>query len=180
MGSQGSSPEGFKLLYIDIETTPALVYVWGLHKVEIGVDQIVEPTSVLCFAAKWHGSNETIFHKAHPKDKKAFRQMIEAAHELLGEADAVCHYNGASFDIPRLNQEFLREKMKPPRPPQQIDLFRVVTKQFGLLSNKLAFVGPYFNVGKKIEHEGWKLWRGCLDGNKDCWRRMEAYCRQDV
>ena len=31
-----------KLLALDIETRPALVYTWGIWNVNVGVDQIVE------------------------------------------------------------------------------------------------------------------------------------------
>lgn len=169
-----------KLLHLDLETTPAVVYTWALHKQDISVDQVITPPSILCFSAKWHGEATHIFHRALKRDGMEFNSMIRAAHKLLCDAEAVCHYNGTTFDIPRLNQEFLRLGLKPPPPLIEIDLLNVVRKKFGMLSNKLAFVGPYLQVGEKVKHAGWALWVGCLKGDAECWRLMELYNRQDV
>lgn len=161
---------------LDIETTPALVYTWGLFNQTISVDQIVRPTSVLCWAAKWRGEKKLMWRGS----QKGFKGMIRRIHELLSEADAVCHYNGKSFDIPRLNQEFLLQGMKPTPPIPQIDLKEVVSRNFSMVSSKLAFVGPYLGLGEKVKHGGWDLWRGCLDGDAESWATMEEYNRQDV
>ena len=45
--------EDAKILVLDIETRPALVYAWKGFKENIGVDQIVEPDGILCVGAKW-------------------------------------------------------------------------------------------------------------------------------
>ena len=166
-----------KILHIDIETVPTLAYVWKLHDENIGVEQIVKPSTVLCFSAKWHGSKELLFYSSR---KDGFPQMIRAAHKLLNEADAVCHYNGVSFDIPVLNQEFLRLRLPPPAPSSQIDLYQVVRRKFRLVSSKLAFVGPYLKIGEKVKHQGFELWLGCMNKDKDCWELMEKYNREDT
>jgi hypothetical protein len=169
-----------KLLFIDIETTPALVHVWSLFNQNISVDQIVTPTSLLCFAARWHGSKETIFRKSARQEGAEFDRMVNHAHRLLSEADAICHFNGESFDIPRLNQEFLRLRLPPPPPAHQIDLKRVVMSKFSMVSSKLAFVGPYLKIGEKVANDGWPLWIGCMNGDAGSWRKMEEYNRGDV
>jgi predicted RNA-binding Zn-ribbon protein involved in translation (DUF1610 family) len=106
--------------------------------------------------------------------------MIVDAHELLSEADAVCHYNGASFDIPRLNAEFLKMGLPPTPKIPQIDLKTVVMNKFGFVSSKLAFIGPELEIGEKVKNSGWDLWRGCLNGDPKCWKEMETYNKQDV
>lgn len=169
-----------KLLFIDIETSPALVHTWALHKQDISIDQIVKPTSLLCFSAKWADEKEVLFHKSVKQEGRDFDRMVRAAHKLLNEADAVCHFNGCTFDIPRLNQEFLRLGLPPPPTAHQIDLKRVVMTKFSIVSSKLAFLGPYLKIGQKVANEGWPLWTKCLDGDKDAWAKMETYNRGDV
>jgi uncharacterized protein YprB with RNaseH-like and TPR domain len=169
-----------KLLFIDIETTPNMVYTWGLFNQNISIDQVITPTSVLCFTAKWADSKELIYCRSEKQSGPEFKNMIRKAHALLEEADAVCHYNGVSFDIPRLNQEFLLMGLHPPSPSKQIDLKRVVMGKFSMTSSKLAFVGPYLKIGEKVKHQGWDLWRGCLSGDKEAWATMEKYNKQDV
>lgn len=169
-----------KILLIDIETSPSQVYVWDLFKPHIGVDQIIEPTSILCVGAKWLGEKEIIFERSLKRDGAEFKKMIRKAHALLCEADAVCHYNGISFDLPRLNSEFAKLGLPPPPPLPQIDLLKLVQQKFGMLSNKLAFVAPYLKVGEKVQTAGWPLWNGCMAGDAKCWAEMEEYNKQDV
>lgn len=170
-----------KLLFLDIETSPIQAYMWGLFNQNISVDQVITPHSILCWAAKWHGAKEIIYESAGGALRGApFNAMIRKMHTLLSEADAVCHYNGASFDLPRLNTEFLRLGMAPPPPVPSIDLLQVVRHKFGMTSNKLAFVGPALGVGEKVKHAGWALWEGCLKKDQDSWRLMERYNKQDV
>jgi hypothetical protein len=173
-------PSQFRLLHLDIETAPAQVYTWALHKQDISVDQIIEPTSLLCFSAKWHGEDKMIFHKSEKRSGPEFNKMVRAMHTLLHEADAVCHYNGCAFDIPRVNQEFLRLGLPPPPTIPQVDLKKVVMSKFSFVSSKLAFIGPELKIGAKVANEGWRLWRGCLAGDAESWKRMETYNRQDV
>lgn len=168
-----------KLLYIDLETTPCVAMVWGLFKQTISVDQILTPTSVLCFAAKFAGEPMQ-FHKSVKQEGPQFEKMIKAAHKLLCEADAVVHFNGISFDVPRLNTEFIKLGLPPPPTIPQIDLKNVVMSKFAMTSSKLAFVGPFLKIGEKVKNDGWPLWQGCLAGNKESWAKMETYNRQDV
>ena len=44
-----------RLLLLDIETSPAIVYCWRLHDENIGIDQIISPGRTICWGAKWYG-----------------------------------------------------------------------------------------------------------------------------
>jgi DNA polymerase elongation subunit (family B) len=106
--------------------------------------------------------------------------MLEYMHALLEEADAVVHYNGARFDIPTLNKEFVLEGMTPPAPFKQIDLMRTVKRQFRFPSNKLDYVCGALGLGTKVEHKGHKLFIECMDGDPRAWKIMKRYNKQDV
>ena len=169
-----------KILMLDIETAPLTAYLWDIYKPHVSVDQIITPTSVLCFAAKWYGDPQMMYHWSDKQTGPQFNKMIKAAHKLLCDADALVHYNGVFFDVPRLNQEFIKLGLPPPPPIAQIDLLKVVRQKFGLVSNKLAFVGPYLKIGEKVKNAGWDLWKGCLTGDASSWLDMERYNKQDV
>jgi len=79
--------------------------------------------------------------------------MIQAAHDLLSEADAVIHYNGNSFDMPWLHTEFLLAGMPPPEPYKNIDLLLAVRKRFRFVSNKLDYVTQAVGLEGKVHHE---------------------------
>jgi len=75
-----------RLLTLDIETSPNLAHVWGLFKQNIGLNQLMESGQVISFAAKWHGDKKVLFYSDHHNGHDV---MVQAAHDLLSEADAV-------------------------------------------------------------------------------------------
>ncbi|WP_424214806.1 ribonuclease H-like domain-containing protein [Streptomyces sp. BI20] len=166
-----------KTLTIDIETSPNLAHVWGLFNQNVGLAQLRETSELMCFAAKWYDSPEVIFRSTHHDGKAA---MVEKAHELLEEADAVVHYNGQRFDIPHLNREFLEAGLTPPAPFAQVDLLKVVKRQFRFTSNKLDHVVQRLGIGAKTAHTGHQLWADCLAGDQKAWDLMRKYNCQDV
>jgi len=166
-----------KILLLDIETAPNRVYVWGLFKQNIALNQIEENGYTLCWSAKWLGTREVLFSSLHGDGKEV---MLQRIYELLEEADVVIHYNGTSFDIPTLNQEFVTQGWAPPAPFQQIDMLQVVRRQFRLTSNKLDFVAGYLGLGGKFQHKGMELWRECMAGDDKAWKTMERYNKRDV
>lgn len=165
-----------KILFIDIETKPAIAHVWQLFDVTVGLSQVVEPGGTICFAAKWKGSKTMHFHSDWTDGHEA---MVRAAHDLLSQADAVVTYNGDRFDIPKLRGEFLLANLPPPPPITSIDVYKSV-KKLGLMSNKLAFVGPTLTGEGKVQHEGHELWVKVMAGDPAAEKKMERYCRQDV
>lgn len=137
----------------------------------------MESSYVMCWAAKWLGEEDVMFDSVHVSKPKA---MLRRIHELISAADAVVHYNGTKFDMPTLNKEFLLHNMNPPAPYKQIDLLKQVRSQFRFPSNKLDYVSQRLGLGKKTSHEGHELWVKCMNKDKDAWKRMEEYNKQDV
>lgn len=175
------APRGMKILGIDIETAPNTAHVWGLFKQTIGTNQILQTGRVMCFAARWFGGmpgeQQTVFSSEHGEGHE---EMIRYAHRLLDRADAVVHYNGARFDMPTLNREFLKYGMNPPSPYAQIDLLQSARKQFRFASNRLDHLLKELKIGEKVRHDGHVLWVRCMNGEPEAWERMEEYNRGDV
>lgn len=107
-------------------------------------------------------------------------KMIKNVHELLDEADVVCHYNGKKFDIPTLNQEFLLQDLSPPSQFKQLDLLTTTRQQFRFPSNKLDYVVQQLGLGQKTSHKGMELWHDCMKGCPKAWATMKRYNMQDV
>lgn len=165
-----------KLLVLDIESSPALCYTFSAYDTTIGPDQVVDPGGVLCFAAQWVGQKEIMFYSEWEHGKL---EMLKVAHRLMSEADAIIGYNSIKFDSPKLRGEFILAGLNDIPPPTQIDLYKVV-KRFGFIMNKLAFIGPLFNLGNKIKHEGFGLWRSVMEGDPKAQAKMRKYCIGDV
>lgn len=165
-----------KFLFLDIETSPNTAFVWSLWKETIPLDRLIESSEVLCWSAKWLGSEEVMFdsiYKSRPID------MLRGIHKLMDEADAIIHYNGLRFDIPCLNKEFLIYGMTPPAPYKNIDLYRTVKGQFKFTSNKLKHVLERLGLENKIDTT-FQLWVDCMNRVPEAWKYMEEYNKNDV
>jgi len=166
-----------KILTIDIETSPNVVYSWGLYNQNISTNQIIEASRVLCFAAKWLDGRNVQFHSEF-HDGRA--EMVRAAWALLDEADVVVGYNHVKFDLPHLHREFFLAGLGPPSPSIDVDLLKVNRQRFKFVSNKLGYVTDVLGMDTKLETGGMGLWRAVLAGDESAWRKFRAYNRQDV
>lgn len=131
----------------------------------------------MCWAAKWHGEDEIMFESIHQSSAK---KMLARVHKLIGEADAVVHYNGRAFDMPTLNKEFITHGFKPPAPYKQVDLCQIAKSEFRFPSNRLEYIARALGLGEKTKHEGHELWIKCMSRDPAAWKRMEEYNRNDV
>jgi len=173
-----------KILTLDIETKPMLLWGFGLFDQNFGIEQIYEDWSVLAWAAKWKDSEEVMYddlsqETEYTKDERIVRSIWK----LLDECDVVISQNGIRFDIPKLNDRFTKYKLGRPSPFQHIDTYRI-KKKLGLTSKKLAYTSEYFNERfKKLSHTafpGFNLWKECLKGNQLAWAEMQKYNKFDV
>lgn len=170
-------PRPPRILVLDIETAPALVYAYDLRTEYINPSMIVEPSRVLCFAAKWHGDSRTMFYSEWTHGRS---DMIDEAWRLLDEADIVVTYNGVRFDVPHLQREMLLEGCTPPAPWIDVDLLQTVRREFKFMSARLGYVVEQLGLDAKGDPGGFDTWRGVLHGIRKAQTRMEKYNRQDV
>lgn len=159
---------------LDVETAPAVAYVWRLFKEDIPIDRLITPGRIICWSAKWYKKKGTFFG-AEWEDPT----FMAGLHNLLSEADAVITYNGGRFDMPKILGEFVRGGLPPVAPIPNIDLYKTV-RGLGYDSGKLAYIAPMFGVGKKVKHEGFSLWKKVLEGDVKAQKRMESYNRRDT
>lgn len=169
--------EAPRLLVVDIETMANLAWCWGVWQQDIHPPQIVKHKRTISFAAKWVGEREVRFFSEFHDGRDV---MVNAAWDLLNEADAVIGYNSRRFDVKHLDTEFKLSKLGPPSHFQHIDLLQVTKREFAFGSNKLESVADRMGLGKKREHEGFALWLKCEAGDAAAWKRMKAYNVQDV
>lgn len=166
-----------KILILDIETKPAQAYIWRAYgEQNIGVEQIIDPGSIICVGLKWLGEKEVYLYSDWDHGHEL---MLTHVHQAMMEADAVLTYNGDKFDLPKLQGEFLLNGFDPLPPMTSIDAVKTVRK-FGFFVNRLAFIGPFLGVGAKIKHEGFELWVKVMSGDVAAQNKMAKYCKQDV
>lgn len=165
-----------KLLAFDIETFPAEAYVWRTWQENIAPKQIIRPGEVACWSATFLGEDEMFFDSLHRNSSQTMHANLYA---LMKDSDAVVTYNGNRFDIPWVQTGFLMQGL-PPLVFKQIDLYRVVRKNFKFPSYKLEYVVKALGIGEKMPNVGFELWKACMMGDKDAWVEMEEYCKHDT
>jgi hypothetical protein len=166
-----------KILFLDLETSPNLAYVWGLWDQNIAITQLEASTEVICWGARWLGQEKVMFKSVHHHGKKA---MLDELHKVMDEADVLIGWNSAAFDSKHIKREFIENGYLPPSPWIELDLMRVVRSQFKFPSNKLDYVAQKLGVGAKVKHSGFQLWLDCMAGIPKAWKEMKEYQIQDV
>jgi len=171
-----------KILTYDIETAPKLANVWDIWNQNIPISMIMEDGYILSWAAKWLGSDEILSNSLIEHDNKIENEgkMIEELYDLMEEADVLVGYNSDKFDRKHVNTAFLKAGLTPPSTSKSIDLFKVVKSNFKFTSNKLDFVLGKLGIKQKMNHRGFDLWKGCMEGDMECWAEMVEYNEQDV
>ena len=165
-----------RILLFDIETTPALAWVWSAYKTNI-ID-VYKDWELLSIAWKWLGEDEIFFEKkGGAKTDKALAIQL---HALLDEADIVVAHNGDRFDLRKANARFLYHDLGPYSPVQSIDTLKESRRYFAELKHNLTEIGKRHSLGTKTPHTGFDLWLGCMNNDPDSWALMEKYNRQDV
>ena len=176
MPSLNANQEKPKLLFVDIEWRAVKAYVWRAWDENVMPDQIIEDGGLLCICMKFSDDPEYYFYSDWTHTKE---EMLLATRDAIISADAVITYNGDKYDLPKIQGELLRHDLPPLPPVTSIDVIKTV-KKMGYFMNRLAFIGPFLGLGKKVKHEGFDLWKRVDAGDARARRKMEKYCIQDV
>lgn len=165
-----------KILVLDIEWAPAVVYTFDMWNANFSPEKIIKDGGLLCFCAHWIGSKEFMFMSEW---SDGALQMAQALRGLLDTADAVITYNGDKYDLPKIRGHLMLAGVAPFAPPSSIDLIKTV-KTLGFAMNRLAYIAPLLGAGEKMKHEGFQLWRSVLEGDELARKKMQKYCVKDV
>lgn len=172
-----------KILIYDIENAPNQVTTWG--KYDQTALWVEDYSYMLTFAWKWLGDKETQvrslpdytgYKPGKPNDKKLVKELWN----LLNEADYVIAHNGDSFDQKVAQARFIANGLPPVDMPVQIDTKKMAKQQFRFFSNSLDDLGDFLGLGRKESTGGYSLWRDCMEGKDEAWKKMCDYNIQDV
>jgi len=171
-------PTPARILTIDIETMPHETYQWDPRDEYTPAIRMKKRGRLGCFAAKWYGHREMIFHATWQYGGEV-RPVVQAAVDLLTEADIVVTYNGNKFDIPRLKGERVREHIRPWTPFRSVDLYPVA-RGLGWPYKSLDEVCHELGVPGKMKTGGFELWLAVMAGDPRAQAKMQRYNETDV
>lgn len=182
-----------RILTIDIETAPLIVYAWGLFDQNISLDMVKRDWHLISFSAKWYGDKKLIYaDQRNKKDVSNDLQMVRQIAELLEEADIVLGQNSKGFDTKKINSRIKfwnsrlkgKNKIEIPSSYRHIDTLLLNKKLFKDTSNKLEYQSKTYNTKyKKLDHKeypGFGMWKAALEGDKNVWKVIEKYNKFDV
>ncbi len=175
-----------RILYFDIETAPNLAAVWGHWEQNVISYDEGHEWYMLCFSWKWEGE-KTIHNISQLADPVAFRTdpcndnvVVRKLWELFDEADIVIAHNGDKFDVPKAQARFAILGLGPTSDFKAIDTVRLARRHFKFNSNSLDWLGQTLGLGRKVKHEGYEMWQGCMRGDEKWWKKMVRYNNQDI
>lgn len=173
--------KGPKILFLDIETFAMQLAGWGLFNQNFSIDQIKEDWKLLSFCSKWGHSEEITYQAA---DEYTEVEMLTTLWKFLDEAQYVVGHNSKRFDVKRIFAKLLTHGFDRPSPFRQIDTLEISKRNFGMTSNKLAFLTRTLCTEYvKADHgkfAGFELWRQCALGNPDAFVELRHYNILDV
>ena len=153
-----------------------MAYVWSCFQDGVPFDMVQKEGEILMWAAKWIDDKNVIYETRQKGEKNCLKKLWN----LIDEAEIIVAHNGDRFDIPTMNGYFLRNGMTPPSRYRTIDTLKIARNRFKFMSNRLDHLGKTLGLGRKVTHTGFKLWLGCMAGNKKDWDTMKKYNVQDV
>lgn len=176
---------GPKIVHLDIETFPIEAYVWGLFKVNVGLNQIKTDWSMMSFCAEWDHRAEQFYtdNRNKPNPRSELHQL-RALHAILDVADMVVARNGKKFDLRKIKAKLVEHGFRPFSPIKVIDPMLLNRKEFAFTSQKLEYTTgllvPELRKSTHSAYPGFELWRACLNHDPIAWQECEDYNRMDV
>lgn len=176
--------EQLKVLCLDIENFPCLVYSWGLGEQHIPLEFLKRDWTICAWSAKWVGSEE-IYYMDNRGKRDIFndRELVAGLIKLINQADVIIGQNVNSFDLRKIRARAVFHGFKPFKPCKVTDILTEERKVFNFTSHKLAYKTTMNSRYKKLKHEkypGFDLWEACMANKLDAWKHMETYCKYDV
>lgn len=172
-----------KFLLYDIETSPLITYAWDIW--EANAIKVIQDTQILTVSWKWLGEDKVYVKgqddlKGYKPGVNNDKELVKFIRELFNEADVVIGHNSDQFDNKKVQSRMMVHDLKPPSPYRQIDTKKVAKRYASFTSNKLDDLGKSMSLGQKLDTGGFKIWEGCMAGEKASWRKMKKYNKQDV
>jgi predicted RNA-binding Zn-ribbon protein involved in translation (DUF1610 family) len=174
--------EGARIVTIDVETFPNLVYTWGLFQQNISCNQIVRDWTIASVCWKWLDEKKTNYMDCSG-DPLNDGPLLAKIWEVLDQADIVIGQNSKHFDIRKINARLIERGYNPPSPYKQVDTKVEAKKVAMFTSNRLEWLSAHLTDEPKDKHKdfpGFELWSECLAGNKKAWAAMRKYNPTDV
>lgn len=173
-----------KVLVFDIETAPLKSFIWGVWNQNVGnnLGMVEYDWFMLTFSAKWLLEDKIYSFKLTPEEaiKQDDSRIVKELWKMVDEADVVIAHNAKKFDIKKMNTRFILNGLHEPSKYEVIDTLIHARRKFSMTSNKLDFLADKLGVSRKVQHEGFELWKKCYEGDSEALTKMSEYNDGDI
>lgn len=167
-----------RILFIDIETSPNLVYSWGIgRKVFLSHENIVKERQIICICWKWN--DQKIVNEVNWGFDKDDHSILLKIQSIINSADIIVGHNSDRYDVRFINSRLLYWDMQPVYYESTEDTLKQSKKVFYLNSYKLDYISEFCGFGKKIPTT-FDLWKKVMKGDIKALKEMITYCKNDV
>lgn len=167
---------------MDLENLPLRGYPgWGLREQHISADMVTDDKCLLGWAGYNVSTGEIESDILTPKEAIAYnsRRLAHSLRNYISDADFVIGFNWQNFDRKLVTTELTLHNLKPVQ-YRTVDVYQLLTANYGLTSYSLKFTAKKFGIREKMPNEGFALWRRCAEGNKEALQEMRTYNEGDV
>jgi hypothetical protein len=171
-----------KRLYVDIETSPNVVYSWRVgYNINLDAENIIQEREIICISYKWEDSKEIHGLTWDFKKKPGLRdyRMLEKFSAVYKQADEIIAHNGVRFDVKWIRTRILMHDL-PPLPKIKIhDTLQKYRQHFNFNSNRLDYVSKVLGMEGKTKMT-FSDWKNVMGGDVKALDKMLQYCKKDV
>jgi uncharacterized protein YprB with RNaseH-like and TPR domain len=171
-----------KRLFLDIETSQMLVWVWGLNdkaNQHISHLNIEREPEIICIAWKWAGKEKV--ESLTWDENQSSKKMLEEFVPILESADEIVAHNGNRFDIKWIRGRCLMHQIPMSPKVPSVDTLVEARAKFRLSSNRLDYLMRKAGLGVGKKKVGIELWRAIQTNNcPKALKKMVQYCKFDV
>lgn len=173
-----------RVLLYDLEVSPLLGWAYKIW--DTNILKIERQSYIFCFSYMWLGDKDVKcisqidFPARYKSDPYDDYDVVKALWSLINEADIVVAHNAKGFDDKVSMGRFLVHNLTPPSPFKAVDTLTVARSKFKFASNKLGDICTQLGIGAKSEETHSDLWYDCIQGDRQAWKKMVQYCKQDT
>ena len=171
-----------RILFFDIETSPAMAYIWRCGKQYVDYNQIVEgeESRIICICWKWLDTNER-GHVHWDLRDHSDASLLRKFTPIANSADIVMGHNIDNFDIKHVRTRIAINDIKEARWAENLtaDTLKQYRRSFAFESNRLDSVARMLGEGQKnpMSFDDWVKVR---NGDRESLDKMIKYCHKDV
>lgn len=174
-----------RILYLDLEISPLLTWTYSAY--EANAVSINKLQQIVSYAWQWEG--DTKIHVRALDDYPGYqagipklndKKLVHELYELLQEVDIIIGHNIQDFDLKQARARFIYHELPPTFKFKTEDTLKIARRYFKFPKNNLDALCEQLGIGTKSKVKHSDVIFDCIEGDKEAWKAMKKYNKQDI